>query len=238
MTKTALVTGGAKGIGRAMVEELVQSGHRTAFSYHTSKEMAEELARQTGALAILSDVRKESHVNALVEGAIKNLGHLDHAVINAGISHWGLTQEMTSLEWDEVMAVNLRGAFLTARALIPHLISRGEGSLLFVSSMWGLHGAACEAAYSVSKAGLIALTQSLAAELGPCNIRVNALAPGVIDTDMIAGFSAEELDALAKRSPLGRIGTPQEVAKAALFLLSDRASYITGQVISVDGGFV
>lgn len=237
MAKTALVTGGARGIGRAIVEELAEEGCRAAFSYLTSEKEAQALAKKTGAAAIRADLRKEEQVSALVSGAVSALGHLDCAVMNAGVAYWGLTQDMSPADWDEVISVNLRGAFLTARAVIPHLLSRKSGSLLFVSSVWGVRGAACEAAYSSSKAGLIALTQALAAELGPSGIRVNAITPGVIHTDMLNGFSQAELDDLAGRCPLGRIGKPEEAAKAARFLLSDEASYITGQVLGVNGGF-
>lgn len=237
MARTALVTGGARGIGKAIVEELTREGCAVAFSYLTSKSKAQELSTKTGAFAFMADLREEDQVNKLVSSVISAFGHLDDMVINAGVSYWGLTQEMSVKDWDEVMSVNLRSAFLTARAVIPHLITRQRGSLLFVSSIWGLHGAACEAAYSSSKAGLIALTQALAAETGPSGIRVNAIAPGVIETDMLRDFTKPELDDLAGRCPLGRLGKPEEVAKAACFLLSDQASYITGQVLAVDGGF-
>lgn len=237
MAKTALVTGGARGIGKAIVEELTRKGYAAAFSYLNSEKEAQTLVQETGAIAIRADLREEEQVNKLIRSAVSSLGHLDQVVMNAGISSWGLTQDMSVRDWDEVMNVNLRGAFLTARAAIPHLLSRKKGSLLFVSSIWGIHGAACEAAYSSSKAGLIALTQALAAELGPSSIRVNAIAPGVIKTDMLNGFSQAELDDLAERCPLGRIGKPEEAAKAACFLLSNQASYITGQVLAVDGGF-
>ena len=237
MAKTALVTGGARGIGKAIVEELTRKGCATAFSYLNSEKEALNLAKETGAFAIRTDLREEEQVAKLINSAISAFGHLDDVVINAGVSYWGLTQDMNTRDWDEVLNVNLRGAFLTARSVIPHLLSRQKGSLLFVSSIWGLRGAACEAAYSSSKAGIIALTEALAAELGPSGIRVNAIAPGVINTDMLNGFSEAELDNLAERCPLGRIGKPQEAAKAACFLLSEQASYITGQVLAVDGGF-
>jgi len=136
------------------------------------------------------------------------------------------------------MHTNLRAAFLCARAVLPHMQRQGAGSIVMVSSIWGLRGAACEAAYSASKAGLIGLCQALAREAGPCGIRVNALAPGVIDTDMLSGYTPDELNELRRATPLGRLGTPQDVAAAAYFLCSDEASFITGQVLAVDGGYL
>lgn len=236
--RTSLVTGGSRGIGRAIVQHLSQSGWRVVFSYCHSRDAALSLARQTGAYAIRADLRHEDQAQTLADQAISILGHLDTAVFNAGISMNGLLQDMSTAQWDEVFSVNLRGAFLTIRPVVSHMVSRGTGSLLLISSMWGLRGASCEAAYAASKAGLIGLSSSLAQELGPCGIRVNSIAPGVIATDMLSEYSAEERDALAGRCLLKRIGRPEEVAKAAAFLLDHEASYITGQTLSVDGGFI
>lgn len=236
--RTALVTGGAVGIGAAMVKKLVADGWQVAFSYRNSQAQARQLAEDTGALAFQADMLEQAQAKALVDTAITALGHIDALVLNAGIALWGLCQDLSQAEWDQVNNTNLRGAFFAAQATIPHLVGRQSGSLLFVSSIWGQRGAACEAAYAASKAGLIGLGQSLAQELGPSGIRVNCLAPGVIDTRMLDGFTAEELAALSARTCLGRIGKADEVAKVAAFLLGKGASYITGQTILVDGGFV
>lgn len=236
--RTALVVGGARGIGRAMVERLAADGWQAAFSYLQSQNEAALLASKTGALPFQADVQHEKQVMRLVDFAKNSLGHLDALVYNSGICHWGLTQQMSREKWDNIQNTNLRGAFFVARAAMDHMISRKFGSILFISSIWGTRGAACEAAYAASKAGLIAFAKSLAQELGPCGIRVNCIAPGVINTSMLDGFTQAELEELARRCHLKRIGTPEEVAAAAAFLLSEQASYITGQTLVVDGGFV
>lgn len=236
--KTALVFGGARGIGRAMVRKLAADGWRLAFSYHNSKEEAAGLAKETGAFPIHADLSNDEEAQALAGLAIHHLGHLDAAVFNAGVSLSGLAQDLALSDWDALFAVNLRGAFIAAQPVIRHMVGNQSGALLFISSMWGLRGAACEAAYASSKAGLIGLAQSLALELGPSGIRVNTLAPGAIETDMLNEYTADEKADLARRSLLGRLGQAEEVANAAAFLLSGRASYITGQVLSVDGGFL
>ncbi|MDD4080707.1 MAG: 3-oxoacyl-ACP reductase FabG [Eubacteriales bacterium] len=236
--RTALVTGGARGIGRAIVSRLCREGWRVAFTYQSRDDAAQSLHHETGALPIKNPALDEAQAGALYDETLKQLGHVGALVLNAGVSYTGLLSEMSVADWDALIALNLRGAFLVSRAFIPHLVSRKAGSLLFISSIWGIWGASCEAAYATSKAGLIGLAKSLALELGPCGIRVNALAPGVIRTDMLNEYSPDDLHALAARTPLGRLGEPCEVAAAAHFLLSDKASYITGQVLGVDGGFI
>ena len=236
--KTVFITGGSRGIGAEMVRTLAAKGWQVAFSYHHAKEQALALQKQTGAIALAGDISQEEQASTLIQEALRQLKHLDAVVFNAGISYSGLLSEMSIPAWDLVMDTNLRGAFIMLRQIIPHMVSRQEGKLLFISSMWGQRGASCEAAYAASKAGLIAYACSLALELGPSGIRVNCLAPGVIKTAMLDGYAQTELDALAEQTPLGRLGTPEEVAAAAWFLCSDDASFITGQTLAVDGGFL
>jgi len=236
--RQALITGGTRGIGRAIVKRLTREGWRVAFTFREKDGAASSLASETGAIPLKNPALDEAQAGALLDETIMRLGHVDALVLNAGVSHSSLLSEMSLAAWDALMAVNLRSAFLVSRAFIPHMVSRKAGSLLFISSIWGIWGASCEAAYAASKAGLIGLARSLAQELGPSGIRVNALAPGVIRTDMLGDYGQDDLQALAAGTPLGRLGEPGEVAAAAHFLLSDKASYITGQVLGVDGGFM
>lgn len=238
LMKTALVTGGSRGIGRAIVTRFAKENWRVAFGYHSSQEAARALADETGTIALPGDLADERQAERFLAEAIQQLCHVDALIINAGVSYTGLLTDMDTAQWDHLMHTNLRAAFLCARAVLPHMQRQGAGSIVMVSSIWGLRGAACEAAYSASKAGLIGLCQALAREAGPCGIRVNALAPGVIDTDMLSGYTPDELNELRRATPLGRLGTPQDVAAAAYFLCSGEASFITGQVLAVDGGYL
>ena len=236
--KTVLIIGGSRGIGAEMARLFARRGWAVAFTYLHSRESALALARETGAKAYRCDVRCESGVSALKDSVSRDFPRLDSLVCCAGTAKTGLIQEMTLAEWDDLFAVHVRGAFLATRAFLPGMLSRKSGAILYISSMWGQVGASCEAAYSACKAALIGFTKALAKEEGPSGIRVNCLCPGVIQTDMLNAYSKADLDALREETPLLRLGTPEDVAKAAYFLLDQDASFITGQVLGVNGGFV
>ncbi len=236
--KRVLITGGTRGIGRAMVELFAQSGYQVAFTYKNSENAAKSLAELTGALPIRADSEVEADVIAAVKTAIDKLGGIDCLINNAGRSSFSLFTDLTLDEWNSNMAVNLTGAFLYSREVAKNMITRKAGRIINVSSMWGLVGASCEVHYSAAKAGLIGMTKAMAKELGPSGITVNAIAPGVIDTEMNKSLSDEDLSSLKFDTPLERIGEPHEVARAALFLAGEGAAFITGEVINVSGGFV
>ncbi len=228
----SVVTGGSRGIGAATVERLAKLGHRVYFFYAASHDAAKALAEKTGATAICCDVSDSS----AVAEAFRKIGHVDNLVCNAGIWKGGLLQDVDEDTWDRLFDVNVKGVYNCIKAALPNFLASHSGSIVTVSSMWGQVGASCESAYSATKGAVIALTKSLAKELGPSGIRVNCVAPGVILTDMCAGYSAQDLQALAEETPLGRNGEPDDVAKAIAFLLE--AEFITGHVLNVDGGFV
>lgn len=238
-----LVTGGSRGIGAAIVTALATEGVAVALNYHHSESAAGKLAEQLEAkgcrvLAVQADISKAVEVEEMFHQVEEQFGQVGWLVNNAGISLRGLLQDTSEDQWDELMGVNLKGAFLCIRRALPGMIRRRHGSIVNIASIWGQQGAAFESVYSASKGGLIALTRSLAAEAGPSGIRVNALAPGPIATDMLrAEMSMEELTGLADEMPLGRLGKPEDVAAACVFLLSKQAAYINGQVITVDGGW-
>ncbi len=237
--KTVLITGGSRGIGRAMVELFSKDGYAVAFTYKNSKNEAKNLAEIYGALAIRADSAKESEVIEAVSLAERELGHIDCLINNAGIASFSLFTDVSLDEWNDIMSVNLTGAFLYSRSVIPAMIRRGYGRIINVSSMWGLVGSSCEVAYSTSKAALIGMTRALAKELGPSGITVNAIAPGLIDTDMNRKtLTDEDIAVIVKDTPLERMGMPLDVARAALFLADDGASFITGDVMNVSGGLV
>ncbi len=236
--KTVLITGGSRGIGRAMVEAFSKNGYSVAFTYKNSVDEAETLSRDTGAIAIRADSASENEVSSAVKRAVECLGGIDCLINNAGISSFSLFTDLTLDDWNNTLAVNLTGAFLYSKAVIPDMLKRKRGRIINVSSMWGLVGSSCEVHYSTAKAGLIGMTKALAKELGPSGITVNAIAPGVINTDMNKNLSPEDMDALKDETPMMRIGEGRDVASAALFLASDEASFITGDVLNVSGGFV
>ncbi len=234
MPAHVIVTGGSSGIGEAIVRRFAADGAIVAFTYYQHEERARQIARETGALCRYCDVRLEQSVGEAARWMLRYLHRPDVLVNNAGIAQRQLLEETSSEAWDDMLAVHLRAAFLWCRALLPGLREAG-GCIVNVSSIWGQTGAACEAAYSAAKAGLIGLTRALAKEAAPA-VRVNAIAPGVIETPMMNGFDEAERDALRAGIPLGRFGRAEEVAEAAAFLASDRAGYITGQVLAVNGG--
>jgi 3-oxoacyl-[acyl-carrier protein] reductase len=236
--KNILITGGSRGIGKAMVKAFSDKGYKVAFTYKSSLDDAESLSKETGALAIMADSAKENDVVKAVSTAANTLGGIDILINNAGISSFSLLQDLTLTEWNECMAVNLTSAFLYSREVIPYMLRSHEGRIINISSMWGLVGASCEVHYSAAKAGLIGFTKALAKELGPSGITVNAIAPGVIDTDMNSHLSGEDMKELSDETPVGRIGNAEEIAKAAIYLSSDDASFITGAVLNISGGLV
>ena len=231
--KKALVTGGSRGIGAAVCRALARDGWRVWVNYNESEEKARALAREIGGAAVWADVSDEAAVKAMFDA----VGDVDLLVSNAGIAHAELVQDLTETDWHRLFSVNTDGAFYSVRAAVPGMIRRKRGNIIIITSVCGVYGSSCEAAYSATKGALIAMTKSLFKELGPSGIRVNSIAPGVIDTDMTACFTAEEKAAMAADTPLGRLGTPEDVAELAAFLASERASFITGQIIGCDGGF-
>ena len=233
-----LVTGGSRGIGRAIVEQLCREGARVAFTYHASREAACELAERTGAIALCADAADPHDICAAVDEAVHRLGGLDALVNNAGIGCVGLVDEIDDATLENLIGVNLTAPYRFCREALRYMLRAHAGRIVNVSSMWGIVGASCEVAYSMTKAGVIGLTKALAKEVGPSGITVNAVAPGVIDTDMNAALDGEDRAALCDATPLGRIGTPQEVACAVRFLLSEGAAFMTGAVLNVSGGFV
>lgn len=233
-----LINGGARGIGRAMVELFSLSGHSVAFTYKNSDEAAEELSALTGALAIKADSACEQDVKMAVRTVEKELGFVNVLINNAAVSSFSLFTDITLEEWNKTFSVNVNGAFLYSREVLAGMINAKFGRIINISSMWGITGSSCEVHYSATKAAIIGMTKALAKEVGPSGITVNCIAPGVIDTDMNKTLSREDVNSLIEETPLMRIGTPREVADAALFLASDNASFITGEVLNVNGGFL
>ncbi len=241
--KTVLITGASRGIGASAARLFAANGYAVAVNYCSSREAADrlvaEIKSQGGeAFAVKADISKADDVKQMMEAVYGRFGHLDVLIHNAGIAQQNLLTDTEEQEWHRMMGVHLDGAYHCCRAVIPAMVRQGYGCILTVSSMWGVTGASCEVPYSAAKAGLIGFSKALAKELGPSNIRVNCVAPGVIQTDMCASFDEDTCRDLAEDTPLGRLGKPEEVAEALLFLASDKASYITGQVLGINGGFI
>ena len=229
---TVVITGGSRGIGAAAVEAFAARGHKVFFLYEKNHDAAAAVAAKTGATAICCDVAD----SAAVRAAFASMDGVDVLVCNAGIVHYGLMSMMEEAAWDRIFDVNVKGIYNCVNAAMPHFLKTHSGSIITVSSMWGQVGASCEAAYSATKGAVIALTKALAQELGPSGIRVNCVAPGVIVTDMCATVDPEILQQMGEDSPVGRNGTPEDVAKAMLYLAD--AEFVTGHVLSVNGGYI
>ena len=227
-----VITGGSRGIGEAAVELFSGKGHRVFFLYEKNHDAARAVAERTGATAICCDVADGEAVNA----AFRQIGDIDVLILNAGICHYGLMQDISEADWDRLFAVNVKGIYHCVNAAMPAFLKKQKGCVITVSSMWGQVGASCEAAYSATKGAVIALTKALAQELVPSGIRVNCIAPGVIRTDMCANVSEETMTQLAADSCVGRNGTPMDVAQAMAYLTE--AEFVTGQVLAVNGGYV
>lgn len=243
MNDTVVISGGTRGIGAACALTFAAAGYRIALIGHTSeksgRELVQNLNRQgTDAEVYFCDVSDYSAVQDISGQILQRFGRVDALVNNAGIAQIKLFTDLTESDWDHMMNVNAKGVFNCCRHFAPSMISRKKGTIINISSMWGIRGASCEVHYAASKAAVIGLTRSLALELAPSGIRVNAVAPGVIATEMNRGLEETTLRQLTDEIPAGYIGSPEEVAEAVLFLAEERSRYITGQILSVDGGYV
>jgi 3-oxoacyl-[acyl-carrier protein] reductase len=234
--KVALVTGGSRGIGAAISRELAKAGAKVALNYRAGQEAADEVAGEIGGLAVRADVSKPEEVQALIERVEGELGDIDALVNNAGVTRDTLIARMTDDDWQTVIDTNLRGTFNTSRAVSRKMLRRRAGSIVNLSSVVGVHGNPGQANYAASKAGIIGLTKALARELGSRGVRANAIAPGYISTDLTDVLNEEQRGLILQNTPLGRLGEPEDVARAVRFLCSDEAAFITGEVLLVDGG--
>lgn len=230
--KTVVITGGAGGIGSAVSRGFAEKGYRVILGYNHSKEKAEKIAAEIDGRAYRVDVTDAASVLAFRE----SVGKADVLVNNAGIAQQKLFGDILEEEWDAMMAVHVKGAFLMCQAFLPEMIREKSGCIVNIASMWGQVGASCEVHYSAAKAALIGMTKALAKEVGPSGVRVNCVSPGVIETDMMAAFSEEDKAALREETPLCRLGTPEDVAEAVLF--AAESAFLTGQIIAPNGGFI
>ena len=236
--KVVLITGGSRGIGAATARRFAAGGCKVVINYHRSQAQAEALAAEIGGWAVQADVADPVQVGRMVDNVLDKFCQLDILVCNAGIARQQLFTDVSDEDWRTLFRTNVDGTFYCCRAVLPHFIHRKAGKIVTMSSMWGLTGGSCEVAYSATKAAVIGLTKALAKEVGPSGITVNCVAPGVIDTEMNANLTPEDLEALRQETPLESIGRPEDVAESVFFLTSEGARFITGQVLSSNGGIL
>lgn len=243
MAKTVLITGASKGIGANLAIRFAEQGYNVVMNYNSSVQSAIILQKSLSdsgynVIAFKANVKNRLDVDLMVKEAVYRFGTIDILINNAGVAHQSLLTDMSEQDWNHVIGVNLNGTFNCTQAVLPYMINQKSGTIINISSMWGEVGSSCEVAYSAAKAGVIGFTKALAKEVGPSGITVNCITPGLIDTSMNHDMTIEDTTAIIDATPMGRIGTTNDIAAAALFLASDEAGYITGQVLGVNGGFV
>ena len=243
MNKTVLITGASKGIGATMAIRYAEKGYNVVMNYNNSVQSANLLQKSLSesgysVFACKANVKNRLDVDHMIKETVYRFGKIDILINNAGIASQALFTDVSEQEWHDILGVNLTGVFNCCQAVLPYMINQKYGRILNISSMWGQVGASCEVAYSAAKAGVIGLTKALAKEVGPSGITVNCLAPGLIDTSMNQNLSLEDINAIVEETPLCRVGNTNDIASAAMFLTSDSAEYITGQVLGVNGGYV
>lgn len=235
--KNVLITGGTKGIGEACAELFAKKNYRVFIIYREDDEKAKQMEKELSCIAYKADICRNDEINRITDDIYKNYGAVDVLVNNAGIAQQKLFIDITEQEWKRMLDVDLNGVYNVTNAVLKKMITRNKGVIVNVSSIWGQCGASCEVHYSAAKAGVIGFTKALAKEMGLSGIRVNCIAPGMIDTPMNAYFSKEDIDDICSEIPMGRMGTAKECAELIYFLSSDDSSYITGQVIGINGGW-
>ncbi len=241
--KSVIITGASNGIGKKTAEIFALNGYNVIINYCNSYESANQLyneltQKNCNVRIFKADISKRDEVDKMIEFCIEEFGKIDILINNAGIAQSKLFTDITESEWDNMINVNLKGAFNCSQSVLKYMLPAKRGKIINISSIWGITGASCEVHYSTAKAGIIGLTKALAKEIAPSNIHINCIAPGIIQTNMLDDFTEDDIQALKDETPLGTIGTPTDIAKLALYLASDDSNFITGQVISPNGGFL